>query len=49
MNSREQSFTLMELIIVVMIISIIAGFAIPSYQKAIEKMKKKLPSLNFKA
>lgn len=31
----------MELIIVVMIISVIAGFAIPSYQKAIEKNEEK--------
>lgn len=37
MNSREQSFTLMELMIVVMVIGIIAGFAIPSYQKALDK------------
>ena len=41
MDRREQSFTLMELIIVVMIISVIAGFAIPSYQKAIEKNEEK--------
>ncbi|MBI5024536.1 MAG: prepilin-type N-terminal cleavage/methylation domain-containing protein [Candidatus Omnitrophica bacterium] len=41
MNSREQSFTLMELMIVVVIIGVIAGFAIPSYQKAIEKNEEK--------
>jgi len=41
MNSKgkEQSFTLMELIIVVVIIGIIAGFAIPGYQKAMAKQK----------
>ena len=41
MNSKgkEQSFTLMELMIVVVIIGIIAGFAIPSYQKAMAKQK----------
>ena len=41
MNSREQSFTLMELIIVVVIIGIIAGFAIPSYQKAMVRQQVK--------
>ncbi|MBI3617973.1 MAG: prepilin-type N-terminal cleavage/methylation domain-containing protein [Candidatus Omnitrophica bacterium] len=41
MNSREQSFTLMELMIVVVIIGVIAGFAIPSYQKAMARQKVK--------
>ena len=43
MNSKgkEQSFTLMELIIVVVIIGIIAGFAIPSYQKAMARQQVK--------
>lgn len=43
MNSKdkEQSFTLMELMIVVVIIGIIAGFAIPSYQKAMARQQVK--------
>src|SRR3989338_8918501 len=43
MNSKgkKQSFTLMELMIVVVIIGIIAGFAIPSYQKAMARQQVK--------
>lgn len=41
MNAREQSFTLMELMIVVVIIGVIAGFAVPSYQKAMARQKVK--------
>lgn len=41
MNSREQSFTLIELIIVVVIIGIMAGFAIPGYQKTMARQQVK--------
>ncbi len=41
MGRREQSFTLIELMIVVVIIGIIAGFAIPGYEKAITRQKVK--------
>lgn len=37
----------MELIIVVVIIGIIAGFAIPSYQRAINKAKERKAALNL--
>ncbi len=49
MNSKEQSFTLMELMIVVVIIGIIAGFAIPSYQKAIEKNEERVAIIKVQA
>ena len=41
MHRNEPSFTLMELLIVVVIIGVIAGFAIPGYQKAMEKATEK--------
>lgn len=37
----NKSFTLMELLIVVIIIGVIAGFAIPNYKKAMAKQKAK--------
>ncbi|GEM_PF-2404166 len=37
MNRTERSFTLLELIMVVIIIGIMAGIGIPSFQKAVEK------------
>lgn len=37
----NKSFTLMELLIVVVIIGIIAGFAIPGYEKAMARQKVK--------
>ena len=37
MNRAERSFTLLELILVVILIGIMAGVGIPSYQKAVEK------------
>ena len=44
MNRTERSFTLLELILVVILIGIMTGVGIPGYQKAIEKMKKEPPS-----
>lgn len=41
MNSSNRSFTLMELLLVVVILGVIAGFAIPSYQKAMARQKVK--------
>ena len=38
---RNRAFTLMELIIVTIIIGVIAGFAIPNYQKAIARQQVK--------
>lgn len=37
----NKSFTLMELLIVVIIIGVIAGFAIPNYQKAMARQQVK--------
>lgn len=37
MDHRKQSFTLIELMIVVVIIGVIAGFAIPTYSRALIK------------
>ena len=43
----RKSFTLLELIIVVVIIGVIAAFAIPSYQRAIDKAKERRATLNL--
>jgi prepilin-type N-terminal cleavage/methylation domain-containing protein len=37
MRKKFQGFTIMELLIVVILIGIIAGFAIPNYEKAVRK------------
>ena len=49
MDRREQSFTLIELMIVVVIIGVIAGFAIPGYQKAIEKNEERVAHVKLRA
>lgn len=45
----HRAFTLMELIIVTIIIGIIAAFAIPNYQKSIEKSYERREYLNLLA
>ena len=42
MNRTERSFTLLELILVVILIGVMAGYSIPSYQKAIEKNEERV-------
>lgn len=49
MDHRKQSFTLIELMIVVVIIGIMAGVGIPSYQKAIEKNEERTAVVKLQA
>ena len=44
----RKAFTLLELIVVVVIIGVIAGFAIPGYQKAIEKGEERTAIIKLK-
>ena len=42
MNRTERSFTLLELILVVILIGVMAGYGVPSYQRAIEKNEERV-------
>ncbi len=44
---RERSFTLMELMIVVVTVGIIAGFAVPQFQKAMDRARERDAILNL--
>ena len=49
MNRTERSFTLLELILVVTLMGILAGYAIPSYQRAIEKNEERVALAKLQA
>jgi len=46
-KSKQKAFTLMELIVVIVILSIIAGFAVTSYQKSILKSIEQSAKMNL--
>jgi type IV pilus assembly protein PilE len=41
MNFSAKAFTLIELMVVLIIVSIVAGFAIPNYTKSVERSHRK--------
>ncbi len=49
MNRTERSFTLLELILVVILIGIMTGVGIPGYQKAIEKNEERTAIVKLQA
>lgn len=49
MNRAKRSFTLLELILVVVLIGVMAGVGIPSYQKAIEKNEERVALAKLQA
>ena len=46
---RRNAFTLTELLIVVIVIGLIAGFAIPNYQKSVERAHRRDAETNLMA
>lgn len=45
----QRAFTIMELLIVVIIVGIIAGFAIPGYQKALRKSEERVAIIKLRS
>jgi len=48
-DRKDKSFTLLELILVVVLMGIMAAYAIPSYQKAIEKNEERVAIAKLQA
>ena len=47
MASVRKAFTIMEMMVVIIIISIIAAFAIPSYERTMDKSRERIVILNL--